>query len=89
MTYNYIMELSAEEENTNTENTENTENTNTENETTETVGDASNLDNFVSTLPIMGKGMLGIFIVTAAIILTIAVLNKFTSNPPKKENEEQ
>ena len=78
MTYDYVMKLSAEKENTNTEN-----------ETIETIGEASNLDNFITTLPVMGKGMLGIFIVTAAIILTVVTLNKFTSKPPKKENEEQ
>lgn len=76
MTYNYIMDLSAEEETINTE-------------TNETTTEPSNVDNFVSTLPVMGKGMLGIFIVTAAIILTVILLNKFTSNPPKKENEDQ
>ena len=78
MTYNYIMDLSTEEENTNTEITEN-----------ESTAEPSNVDNFISTLPVMGKGMLGIFIVTAAIILTVILLNKFTSKPPKKENEEQ
>ena len=82
MTYNYFMDLSAEEENTNVENVEN------ENVTEETA-EPSNIDNFISTLPVMGKGMLGIFIVTAAIILTVVALNKFTSKPPKKENEEQ
>ena len=76
MTYNYIMDLSAEEETINTE-------------TNETTTEPSNVDNFVSTLPVMGKGMLGIFIVTAAIILTVILLNKFTSKPPKKENEDQ
>ena len=76
MTYNYIMDLSAEEETINTE-------------TNETTTEPSNVDNFVSTLPVMGKGMLGIFIVTAAIILTVILLNKFTSKPPKKETEDQ
>ena len=76
MTYNYIMDLSAEEETINTE-------------TNETTTEPSNVDNFVSTLPVMGKGMLGIFIVTAAIILTVILLNKFTSKPPKKGNEDQ
>ncbi len=33
----------------------------------------------METLPYMGKGMLGIFIVTLAIILTVTVLNKVTS----------
>ena len=76
MTYNYIMDLSAEKETINTE-------------TNETTTEPSNVDNFVSTLPVMGKGMLGIFIVTAAIILTVILLNKFTSKPPKKETEDQ
>ncbi len=38
-----------------------------------------NLERFLSTLPVMLKGMLGIFIVTAIIILTIVLLSKFTS----------
>ena len=33
---------------------------------------------FIHSLPIMGKGMLGIFIVTVVIILVIALLNRFT-----------
>ena len=37
------------------------------------------------TLSILGLGMLGIFIVTAAIILVIALLNRIT-NPGKKRN---
>lgn len=35
-----------------------------------------NVDAFLQTLPIMGKGMLGIFIVTAVIVLCVTVLNK-------------
>lgn len=31
---------------------------------------------FLETLPIMGKGMAGIFIVTAVIVLSIMLLNK-------------
>lgn len=38
------------------------------------------LDSFMETLPIMGKGMLGIFVVTAVIILFVWILNKVTSN---------
>lgn len=34
---------------------------------------------FLQTLPIMGKGMVGIFIVTAVIILCVMILNKVTS----------
>ncbi|MEG1742697.1 MAG: hypothetical protein RR246_00855 [Clostridia bacterium] len=35
-----------------------------------------NIDLFLKTLPIMAKGMAGIFIVTGIIILTIYILNK-------------
>ncbi len=45
-----------------------------------------NVDGFIDTLPIMAKGMAGIFIVTAVIILTIVILNKATAS--KKKNEE-
>jgi Na+-transporting methylmalonyl-CoA/oxaloacetate decarboxylase gamma subunit len=38
-----------------------------------------NTELFLETLPIMGKGMLFIFIVTAVIILSIYLLNKATS----------
>ncbi len=37
-----------------------------------------NFNVFLSTLPIMGKGMIGIFIVTAVIIVIMMMLNKFT-----------
>ena len=37
------------------------------------------VDKFLSVLPIMGKGMLGIFIVTIVIILIVALLNRFTT----------
>lgn len=33
-------------------------------------------DKFVQTMPILGKGMIGIFIVTAVLVLTITLLNK-------------
>lgn len=39
---------------------------------------------FLASLPIMGKGMLGIFIVTAVIVLFIAVLNAVSK---KKKSE--
>lgn len=39
-------------------------------------------EKFWKTLETMGKGMLGIFIVTGVLILSVALLNKFTS--PKK-----
>lgn len=38
-----------------------------------------NVELFLQTLPIMAKGMLFIFIVTAVIILSIAILNKVSS----------
>ena len=76
MNDNYITTLSAEGELKEPVTTE------------ETVANSS-FENFLKTLPVMGKGMLGIFIVTAVIILTIIALNKFTSRPPKKENDEQ
>jgi len=37
------------------------------------------VDNLMNSLPIMGKGMLGIFAVTVVIILVVTVLNKVTS----------
>lgn len=43
-----------------------------------------NVDLFIDTLKIMGKGMLGIFIITAVIIAMIVILNKLTS--PKENN---
>ena len=39
----------------------------------------------LDTLPIMGKGMLGIFLVTGVIILTIVLLNWLTSPRKKKD----
>jgi hypothetical protein len=35
---------------------------------------------FLNSLPIMGKGMLGIFVVTLVIIVSIMILNKVGSN---------
>ena len=37
-----------------------------------------NVELFLQTLPIMAKGMAGIFIVTGAIILAMVLLNKIT-----------
>ncbi len=54
-------------------------------ETVETVGvetfpeDNNQLENMVHTLPMMGKGMLGIFIVTVIIIVSVVILNKVTN----------
>ena len=38
-----------------------------------------NIDLFLDTLPIMLKGMVGIFIVTGVIILIMILLNKLTA----------
>lgn len=38
-------------------------------------------DLMLEVLPIMGCGMLGIFIVTGIIIGAVALLNQFTGNP--------
>ena len=43
---------------------------------------------FVDNLNIMGVGMLGIFIVIGAIIVSVFVLNKFTSPKAQKKDEE-
>lgn len=40
---------------------------------------------FLQTLPIMGKGMLGIFCVAGVIILTMYALNFFTKNSGEDE----
>lgn len=40
--------------------------------------DQSNLENFVDTLPLMGKGMFGILLVTLIIIASVVILNKVT-----------
>lgn len=37
-----------------------------------------NVSAMLETLPIMGYGMLGIFIVTGVIILAVVLLNRFT-----------
>ena len=39
----------------------------------------SNTKNALDTLEYMGKGMFGIFVVTVIIIVSVALLNKFTS----------
>ncbi len=41
---------------------------------------ALNTQQFIESLPIMGKGMLGIFIVTIVIILVMIILNKVTKS---------
>ena len=71
----------------NTEAAINTESTETANElenTTEVVGvetfpaENNQFENMVYTLPMMGKGMLGIFLVTLIIVTSVAILNKST-----------
>lgn len=47
-----------------------------------------NVDAFFNSLPYMGMGMLGIFVVTGIIVLTIAALNFFTK-PRKKKDEDK
>ncbi len=39
---------------------------------------ALNMEYFMNVLPIMGNGMLGIFLVTGVIIGAVALLNKFS-----------
>lgn len=41
------------------------------------------LNSLSQTLPIMGKGMLGIFIVTLVIVLVVILLNKVFSSKEK------
>lgn len=38
-----------------------------------------NINAFLETLPVMAKGMLGIFAVTIIIVIAMMLLNKFTS----------
>ncbi len=45
------------------------------------------VDNLLQALPIMGMGMLGIFIVTGVIILIVTLLNKLTSGSDKSDKE--
>ncbi len=40
----------------------------------------NNMDNFIFSLGVMGKGMLGIFAVTLIIVIAITLLNKFSKN---------
>ncbi len=44
-------------------------------------------ENLMTSLPIMGKGMLGIFVVTAVIIVCVSLLNHFTSPDRKKKKD--
>lgn len=40
---------------------------------------------FLSALPVLGKGMAGIFIVTAVIVLCVVILNSVTAKFEKKQ----
>ena len=44
-----------------------------------------NIDAFLNSLPMMGKGMLGIFAVTIVIILMIDLINKVTAAKKAEE----
>ena len=46
------------------------------------IGFKINVDAFLDSLPTLGLGMLGIFIVTGIIVLTVGALNFFTK--PRK-----
>lgn len=41
-----------------------------------------NIDAFLQTLPIMGYGMLGIFVVIAVIYIAILIIGRFTMKTP-------
>ncbi|NLP48576.1 MAG: hypothetical protein GX345_06500 [Clostridiales bacterium] len=40
--------------------------------------DVFNVQAFLESLPLMAKGMAGIFIVTAIIVITVSLLNRFS-----------
>ena len=42
---------------------------------------------YIETLPYMGKGMLGIFIVIGIIIICATILNKLTGKNKSKDNK--
>lgn len=44
-----------------------------------------NVDAFLNSLPIMGKGMLGIFVVTLIIIVGIYIMNAVTKKRDKAD----
>lgn len=48
-----------------------------------------NIEMFLETLPIMGKGMLGIFVVTFAIIIMTALIRKIGDRFGKKDNDNE
>ena len=46
-----------------------------------------NVELFMQTLPMMGKGMLGIFLVTVVLILGILLMNKVTAGRKDRDEE--
>lgn len=50
---------------------------------------AINVQLFLETLPIMAKGLIGIFAVTGVIILSIYLLNTLTAPRKKKDEDEE
>ncbi|WP_295087149.1 hypothetical protein [uncultured Ruminococcus sp.] len=46
---------------------------------------SNNVQGFLDTLPIMGKGMAGIFIVTGVIILAMILLRALSDSEDKKD----
>lgn len=41
---------------------------------------------FINVLPVIGKGLAGVFIVTCAIILAMIILNRLSCNKSKNKN---
>ena len=46
-----------------------------------------NIENFLNSLPYMGKGMLGIFVVTIVIVLVVNALNNIPEKKAKKNKD--
>lgn len=53
----------------------------------EAEGFFGSMDTILESLKIMGLGMVGIFIVTAVIVILVTLLNKSTSGKKKKEDK--
>ena len=51
----------------------------------QTYASSGNVNHMLETLPLMGKGMLGIFVVTVLIIISVVILNKTTGKKKKDE----
>lgn len=47
-----------------------------------------NVELFLQTLPIMGKGMLGIFLVTVVLILGTYLMNRLLADRPDEDGKE-